>query len=135
MKLDTFLALYDKESKNAIYVQSTHKHKYLYRIDGSLYVNERALLNRRAFYAKIWNLSHTNYYRFILEGIKESKVAELLAKYTEYSKNSWIMFMQSDLFSMAFRDKSLLSYKITTKLWIFYRITTLFIRVTERKLK
>jgi len=119
--------------KDCVYVAYNHKNKHIIKIGNSLYVNETALIKRREFYNRVWNKAHENYY-LITEYITDAQLYQFLGRALVDcgTAASWMQFIKYDLFSIAFKDKSLLSYKIKEKVWIFFRATTFIIRRLTR---
>ena len=114
-------------SKGSLDVAHHNKHPFVKKIAGTLYVDEKALIRRREFYKKVWNKAQENYYR-INEFVPDPKLYTFLAKVLDGSANSWLQFLKYGLFSVAFNDKSILSYQISNRLWTFYRASTFIIR-------
>jgi len=121
-----------KLSKNIVHLAYYEKNPQIKKIDGKLYVDEKALLRRVEFRKRIWNKAHDNYYA-ITEYVSESQLYNFLSRMFGDSKRGWIQFLAYDLFSMANIEKSILSYKINNKLWMFYRFTTALIRMVLRR--
>jgi len=121
-----------KLNKNTVHIAYYNKNSQIKRIDGKLYVDEKALLRRVEFRKRIWNKAHDNYYA-ITEYISDSQLYNFLSRMFGASKSAWIQFLAYDLFSMANIEKSILSYKINNKLWMFYRFTTALIRMVLRR--
>ena len=123
-----------KMSVNMVHMAYYYNNPQIKRIDGKLYVDEKALLRRVEFRKRIWNKAHDNYYA-ITEYISDSQLYNFLSRMFGDSKRGWIQFLAYDLFSMANIEKSILSYKINNKLWVFYRFTTALIRMVLRREK
>ena len=106
--------------------------KHVHKIGSFLYIDDVALLKRREFANKIWNQANDNYFA-ITELISESDLARLLFRYLPHrTLSSWYVFVNNQLFSIAFKDRSLLAYKVPAQLWEFYRITRAIIRSSQR---
>ena len=116
---------------NSISVAHHKKHKFVQKIAGKLYVDEKALIRRREFYNRIWNKAHDNYFQ-ITEHISDYKLSVFLAKVFKESANGWVEFFRDGLFSITFKEKSILTYKINYKLWVFFRASTFIIRSLMR---
>lgn len=118
-------------STSAIDVAYYNNHPYVKKIAGALYVNEKALIRRREFYKRVWNKAHENYYN-ITEYITDAQFYNFLGRVLDRSRESWMQFLHYGLFSVAFNDKSILSYGISAQLWEFFRASTFVIRRLSR---
>ena len=116
---------------NSVSVAYHKKHKFVKKISGDLYVDEKALIKRREFYNKVWNKAHDNYFA-ITEHIKDNQLYKFLAKVFGENVHGWREFLRDGLFSLAFKEKSILSYRINYKLWAFFRASTFLIRSLMR---
>jgi hypothetical protein len=115
-----------------IYVELANGHQFVHRTDDGIFVDDKALIRRREFHKRVWLEAHDNYYK-ITEYINENRLGKLLRRHLGGCKSSWGVFMNMPLFSPAFQDTGLLSYKVPEKLWSFWRFTTVLIRALERK--
>jgi len=105
---------------------------YVMKIGNSVYINHKALIRRRDFYKRVWLEATDNYYELI-DGASQFKLAKVLSKYLGNTPTSWNTWMTLVLFSTAYNDKSLLNYKVSVKLWEFWRFTIWIKMVIKRK--
>jgi len=133
MSVNTFCEVYD-ESSSAIYTHHSLKDTpfIIKTATGGVLVDDKALIRRREFYIRVWEQSH-KYYYILNELKKDSKIAEILSKYVGRSKSSWKVFLNHNLFSNSFKNRSLLRYKIDERLWIFWRVSGTIIRRAYRE--
>jgi len=131
MNIHDFNALYHPLESYSLIVEHNTGNKYIKKIGHRFDIDVKALIRRRDFHTKIWNLAHENYFA-IMEYIVPYKLAHILSKFFDKSVGSWNMFMYSKLFGSSHQDRSLLKYEIDDMLWAFYRITTFIIRRANR---
>ena len=110
-----------------VQVSNSKGHKYIFKQDNKLYIHVDKLIKRREFVIRIWNQSIDNYYS-IVEDIGTQRFTELLSSNLGGSQQTWRSFGDRGLFSTAFKERNLLSYKVNKKLWRFYRFTQQYIR-------
>lgn len=131
MNIHEFNALYHPLETYSIRDSYKAGNKHIQKIGHHFDIDVKALIKRRDFHTKIWNLAHNNYFE-ILEYISRSKLATILNKFFKKTVKTWDMYMYCKLFSSGHQDKSLLLYEIDEMLWSFYRITTFIIRRANR---
>ncbi len=125
-----FCELYDMK-EDAISQQFYNKNPLIHKDPfNRLWIDDKKFMKRWNFRRKIWNRSHDNYYK-INEHINDSKLAEILSRFSTSSKSSWIVFLTSTLFIVPDEQLSF-KYQIPKRHWDFYRITTAIIRHSER---
>ncbi len=126
LECNSYASLYHC-SVDLVYVNYHNKHKYIFKQNNKLYVQVDKLTKRREFAIKIWNQSIDNYY-LLIDTIGYTKLITILCKNLGLSRQNWGQFLDRNLFSPAFKERNLLSYKVNKKLWRFYRFTQQYIR-------
>jgi hypothetical protein len=114
-------------SPGTIQIASFNNSPHVFKFRNKLYVNEEALIRQKKFYEKIWLQSHENYYE-ITEYISDYKLAQLLCHFFNDDMTKWTTFLNQNLFSYAWSDKSLFATKMSDNLWAFFRFSTFLIR-------
>ena len=117
--VETFTYKYET-SKDSIYVAFYKGHKYISKKRGRIYIDDKALIRRRDFRKRIWNESHDMLYE-MTNTIQRYTIADMLSKKYGRSRQSWMTFLSSGLFSAAWIDQSILKYKIPMMSWQFYK--------------
>lgn len=123
---ESFSELYEY-SQALVQISHSKGHKYIFKENNKLYVQMDKLIKRREFSINVWNQSIENYYE-IIENIGTSKFTQMLSDSIGGSKQSWRQFFDNGLFSVKFKEKSLLSYKVNKKMWRFFKFTQKYIR-------
>jgi len=132
VKAKDFVDMYGL-SKDTVYACSNiTKTKHIKKFGNTVYVNHKALKSRREFHHRVWLEATDNYY-LLIDGTSQFKLARVLSKYLGGSAQSWTVWIDTVLFSTAYMDRTLLQYKITKKLWEFWRFTRWLIRIIKRK--
>jgi len=130
---DEFCELFNI-SKQQIDVTKHNGCKFITTINHKTFVDEKALIRRKEFKKKIWLQNHENFYELIENGITENKLSEILAKFSPNAYLTWTTFFSSRglLFSLSGMDSSVLSNKISSMHWNFFRLSTFIIRRLKR---
>ena len=132
VKATLFVKDYPDISIENIYVKLCNGHKYIHKVGKEVYVDEIALVRRRAFYAKVWNICCDNYYE-LKPHLNDNKQAKILSKVTGDSKQSWNTYLGEGMFSIGWlMDKNITSYEVSEKLWTYFRVSSFLIRRTKR---
>lgn len=119
--------------QNAIYVKFAEKHPLIHKSSGRIYVDYNGIVKRHEFRKKVWLESHDAYWEFLEYFGSENKFATWLAKYSEFTRGSWVVFLATDLFAEANDD--LFGYKVPKRLWFFWRATKMVLRYRDRRIK
>ena len=119
-------------TEDALYMRVRNGEKLLFKIDGVWYADDKAMERRLRFKKKIWLKSHDYYYDLITYFKNDNRYAAYLAEKTGYATGSWGDFIRSVLFCV--QSDSVLSYKITDRLWLFYRLSRELVRKRNRNL-
>lgn len=114
-------------SYNAVYVHKNSKNPYVYSEGKVCMVNVDALTRRRDFFDRVYMESQNFYFDFT-DKMTETALSKMLSNEFGGTYNTWIMFLRKTLFSSAYQDKSLLAYKVTGKLWKFWRFSKTYMR-------
>jgi len=131
VSVNHFIAMHPLEKHNNIYVSLYNKNPFLHKVDNKVLVDMDRLVKRRKFYDMIWHEAQDNYYK-LTESMIDRQIAKMMAELDDrYSIESWNDFICRSLFSQAYQDSSLLKYKTTKRLWSFWRLTRMAIRIRK----
>lgn len=107
-------------TKNLVYVAYKNKNPYVIKYNNKSYVNLKALKRRREFHNSVYE-EVTNGYWELIDTVGMNALTKQLSKELGKTPQHWRSFLHKDLFSTAFRERNLLSYKIPKMLWTYYR--------------
>ena len=131
LKSNDFYNLYEV-SKGAVEVAHHSKHPFIFKKGKELWIDDIALKRRKEFNKKIWLKNHENYYK-LAEYWSDAEIAKALHIVSGTScESSWREYIKLYLFSLASQETSILRYKINSKQWIFYRLSTRVVRKLRR---
>jgi len=119
--------------RNAIYIKFAEKHPLVHKNGNNIYVDYNGIIKRHEFRKKVWLQSHDAYFELMEHFGSENKFAIWLAKYSDFSKGSWVTFLAIDLF--AEMNDDMFGYKIPKRLWFFWRATRIVLRYRNRRIK
>ena len=126
MKATQFVKTYGC-AYDTVYVHKNNNHPHIYTDGKTINVDVKALIRRREFSDRVHKEAQDFYFE-ITDMIKETQYSKILAEEFGGTYNTWINFMRMTLFSTSYQEKTLLSYKVTGKLWKFWRFSKIYLR-------
>lgn len=132
VSLDSFVDRYGV-NRNHLYVLSHDWHPMFHRVNGKLYIDERALEIRKRFRQRLWLAAHEYYFDIAEYFGNDNKFAIFLAKFTPQKKEAWVDFLRNGLFALP--NENIFSYKVKGRLWVFFNICRVIIRRRNRRIR
>lgn len=120
-------------TRNNMYILHNNGCPFVVKDRKNVYVDTTKLYLRKEFRHKIWLAAHENYYELVEYFNSENEFAKWLAKYSSVPHGSWVDFLARRLFMLPSEEP--LSYKVTQRLWFFFRATRMVLRYRDRREK
>jgi hypothetical protein len=127
LHIKSFVDIYEDASIDSVHMASHNGNKYVVKIKGKLYVEDKKLLKRREFIIKVKHMNQDNFYRLKDLGMSGMSIARFVSTYSG-SISTWNQYISRDLFSLAYTSKSILNYKVSKRDWIFNKATRALLR-------
>ena len=105
-------SIYEAKSRSSI-------PQYMFKKDiKKVYIDEKKIEKRHEFRSKVVNFCHDMYF-LLSDKFTNAEIGRAVNKYTKGEDRSWNVFFCSNLFSQ--NDNGYLAYKITDKIWLFFK--------------
>ena len=120
-------------NRNAVYQMYAKKHPLIHKRGKQIYVDYNGLMKRKEFHKRIWLKAHDNYYDLMEHFKIETRLAKWLSQWSDFSQASWVDFLARHLFMLPTED--LFGYKVSARLWRFYRMSNRLLKSRDRREK